>query len=72
MDKSDEKTPLLVPLWPAAGKALHLNRAATYAAAVRGDIPAVRFGKLYRVSAAWLRQIGNVGCAPEAEAGEGA
>jgi len=40
---------------PEAGKALGLTRHGAYAAAARGEIPTMRFGRLLRVSKAWLR-----------------
>ena len=54
----DENT--AVRLWPEAGKALNLKRGAAYAAAERGEIRTLRFGRLLKVpTAAWLRsQLG--------------
>jgi hypothetical protein len=46
---------LTVELWPTAGKALNLTRGATYSAARAGQIKTLRFGRLLRVPAAWLR-----------------
>jgi hypothetical protein len=51
---------LMVPLWPDAGRALDLRRGATYEAAKTGNIPVKRYGKLLRVSLAWLRRQGQV------------
>jgi hypothetical protein len=45
-----------VPLWPQAGTALNLKRGATYAAAGRGEIRTLRFGRLMKVPTAWLRE----------------
>ena len=45
-----------VPLWPEAGMALDLKRCATYAAAERGEIHTLRFGRLLKVPTAWLRE----------------
>lgn len=45
-----------LPLWPDAGKVLGLRRGSTYAAAERGDIKTIRFGRLLKVPTAWLRQ----------------
>jgi hypothetical protein len=45
-----------VPLWPEAGMALNLKRGATYAAAERGEIRTLRFGRLMKVPTAWLRE----------------
>jgi excisionase family DNA binding protein len=39
----------LTYLVPEAGEMLGLTRNASYAAAKRGDIPTIRFGKLIRV-----------------------
>jgi excisionase family DNA binding protein len=39
----------LTYLVPQAGEMLGLTRNASYAAAKRGDIPTIRFGKLIRV-----------------------
>lgn len=43
-------------LWPETGKLLKLKRGATYAAAERGEIETVDFGRLKRVPTAWLRR----------------
>jgi hypothetical protein len=45
-----------LPLWPDAGKVLGLRRGSTHAAAERGDIKTIRFGRLLKVPTAWLRQ----------------
>ena len=52
-----EKAPAtLVYSVPEAGAMAGLNRLASYAAAKRGEIPTIRFGKLMRVpAAAWDR-----------------
>jgi excisionase family DNA binding protein len=42
---------------PEAGKALGLTRHGAYAAAKRGEIPTLRFGRLLRVSRRWLDQV---------------
>jgi excisionase family DNA binding protein len=42
---------------PEAGKALGLTRHGAYAAAQRGEIPTLRFGRLLRVSKAWLNGV---------------
>ena len=34
-----------IPLWPDAGRQLGLSRNGTYAAAHRGEIPTLRFGR---------------------------
>lgn len=41
---------------PAAGALVGLNRNAAYAAAERGEIPTIRFGRLLRVPKAALRR----------------
>jgi hypothetical protein len=47
----------VLPLWPETGKTiLGMSRSGTYAAAERGDIKTIRFGRLMKVSTAWLRQ----------------
>jgi len=46
----------VLPLWPDSGTLLHLSRNATYAAAGRGEIKTIKFGRLLRVPTAWLRQ----------------
>ena len=49
----------VLPLWPEVGTLLKLKRGATYAAAERGEIPTVDFGRLKRVPTAWLwRKLG--------------
>ena len=45
----------VLPLWPQTGKMLNLSRNGTYAAAERGDIKTVRFGRLLKVPTAWLK-----------------
>jgi hypothetical protein len=45
-----------VDLWPDAGQALGLSRSGTYAAAKKGQIPTVRFGRLKKVPAWFLAQ----------------
>jgi len=41
---------------PQAGKVLGLGRNASYEAARRGEIQTLRFGRLLRVSKAWLER----------------
>jgi excisionase family DNA binding protein len=36
-------------LWPEAGRIVGLSKNGTYAAAHRGEIPTIRFGRKYRV-----------------------
>ncbi|EKS28231.1 helix-turn-helix domain-containing protein [Afipia felis] len=44
---------------PEAGAMIGLNKNASYAAAARGEIPTIRFGKLLKVpKAAWDKKIG--------------
>jgi hypothetical protein len=45
-----------LPLWPETGRLLHLSRGKTYDAAEKGEIQTVDFGRLKRVSTAWLRR----------------
>jgi excisionase family DNA binding protein len=47
----------LTYLVPEAGEMLGLTRNASYAAAKRGDIPTIRFGKLLRVPKAAFDQM---------------
>jgi hypothetical protein len=43
---------------PEAGAMVGLNRNASYAAAKRGDIPTIRFGKLLKVpKPAWHKKL---------------
>jgi excisionase family DNA binding protein len=61
----EDVEPLVMPLWPEAGRALGLSRNATYDAARRGEIPTVRFGKLIKVPTAALRRmLENAGQSP--------
>ena len=48
---------LTLDLWPDVGQMLGLTRNATYAAAKRGDIPVIRFGKLMKVPKAALERM---------------
>jgi len=45
---------VVLPLWPDVGQALNLCRNAVYAAAARGEIETLQFGRLKRVPTAWL------------------
>ena len=55
-------TLLTMKLWPDAGQALGLSRNATYEAARRGEIPTIRFGKLFKVpTAAFHRMLESAG-----------
>jgi excisionase family DNA binding protein len=51
-----EEEPLVLSLWPDAGRKLGLGKHATYEAARRGEIPTVRFGRLIKVPMAALRK----------------
>lgn len=44
-------------LWPEVGELLGLSRASVYAAAARGEIPTLRFGRSLRVPTAELRRL---------------
>ncbi len=46
-----------VRLWPEAGRRLGLGRAATYAAAQRGEIPVLKFGRKLLVPTAKLEKL---------------
>jgi excisionase family DNA binding protein len=53
---------LVYDLWPEAGQMLGLTRNATYAAAKRGEIPVIKFGKLMKVpKAAFDRMLREAG-----------
>jgi excisionase family DNA binding protein len=49
--------PLVVKVWPDAGRALGLGRSATYDAVARGEIPVLRFGRRMVVSKKALARI---------------
>lgn len=54
---------LVYDLWPEVGQMLGLTRNATYQAANRGDIPTMRFGKLFKVPKAALdKLLETAGC----------
>jgi excisionase family DNA binding protein len=55
-DQLDDKDSLVMTV-PEAGALLGLNRNASYAAAKRGDIPTMSFGKLLRVPKAKFRKM---------------
>ncbi len=46
----------VVPLWPHAGMALGVGRAAIYAAAARNEIEVIRIGRSIRAVSASLRK----------------
>lgn len=55
---------------PLAGKALGISRNAAYAAAGRGELPTLRFGRRLIVPTAALRRmLGLVSLAPDASDG---
>jgi hypothetical protein len=56
------RTKPLVSLWPTAGKVLGLSRGSTYAAANRGEIEVMEFGRLKKAISAPLRK--KLGLAP--------
>ncbi|MCK1289918.1 helix-turn-helix domain-containing protein [Bradyrhizobium sp. 30] len=49
---------------PEAGRMAGLSRNGAYAAAERGEIPTIRFGRLLRVPAAAWERILSEGCRP--------
>lgn len=49
------------PLWPDTGEQAGLSRTATYAAARRGDIPAIRIGGRWLVPIAKWRELAGEG-----------
>jgi hypothetical protein len=55
------KEKAVLPLWPETGAVLGLCRAATYAAAQRGEIKTIRIGRLLRCPTGWLRQKLDIG-----------
>jgi hypothetical protein len=57
MLKIGKGAPLVVRLWPDAGRALGLSRNGTYEAARRGEIKTLRFGRLRKVPTAWLLEM---------------
>jgi hypothetical protein len=58
LSKQNEK-PRVLSI-PAAGAMVGLGRNASYAAAARGEMPPICFGKLKKVLAApWLRMLGE-------------
>jgi excisionase family DNA binding protein len=46
-----------LPLWPEAARVLNLTRYSAYAAAAKGEIPTIRFGRLLRVPVPALRRL---------------
>jgi hypothetical protein len=53
--KKDIQEKLSVPLWPHTGRALNLQRGATYAAAAAGKIPTLNVSRKKDVICAWIR-----------------
>jgi hypothetical protein len=52
----DIRTKPVVPLWPHAGMALGVCRAAIYAAAARNEIQVIRIGRSIKAVSAALRK----------------
>ncbi len=48
-DVEPAEKPATMPLWPDAARELGVGRDAAYAAAERGEIPAFRIGRFWRV-----------------------
>ena len=44
-----EIEPVVVDLWPEAGRALNLGKSRTYKSARTGEIPTIQFGKCLKV-----------------------
>lgn len=51
------ETPLTIPVPEAGKRYFGLSRAASYAAAARGDLPTIKIGKLLRVPIRALEQM---------------
>ena len=61
-DRTASKKDSLVYEVPEAGAMARLNKNASYAAAKRGDIPTIRFGKLLKVpKKAWDKKLEDAG-----------
>jgi hypothetical protein len=60
--------PDVFPLWPDAGRFLGLGRNSTFAAAQRGEIPTLRFGRRLVVTKRALERLLDEGQLPSAEA----
>jgi hypothetical protein len=45
-----------LPIWPDVGQMFGLCRGGAYAAVRRGDIKAIRVGRLLRVPTSWLKR----------------
>jgi hypothetical protein len=57
-EMTSEIEPLLLPVWPDAGKMLGFRtRSATYDAVSKGQIPVVRFGRRMMVAKKTLERI---------------
>jgi excisionase family DNA binding protein len=52
-----KEKPLVINLWPDAGQALGLSKTTTYEAARMGQIPTVRFGRLWKVPVIALERM---------------
>jgi len=57
--KQSEPRKATMNLWPEVGALLGLSRGATYAAAKRGEIPIIRFGRRVLVPRAALDRLLN-------------
>ena len=57
MSENQQEEPLTIALWPDAGQMAGLGRNSTYAAAARGEIPVIQFGKLKRVPLKKFRRM---------------
>ena len=53
----ESPNPLLVDLWPTAGKMLGLSRGLTYEMARQGKIPVMQFGRRKKVPLARLKAM---------------
>ena len=51
---------LSVPLWPHTGRALNLQRGATYSAAAAGKIPTLDVSRKKDVPSEWIRNKLNL------------
>jgi hypothetical protein len=58
------------PLWPVCGRLLGLGRNATFAAAARGEVPVLRFGRKLVVSKRALVKLLDEGRLGPTDSGE--
>jgi hypothetical protein len=58
MDKIRKKLEenVTLPVWPDVAEMFGLCRGSAYAAVARGDIKAIRVGRLLRVPTSWLKR----------------